>query len=420
MQAARDRKTGVAIAALLAAWPEDLLRLQQRDELGREIHSRAEALEALQLSCAAHAGAKGATCDLVRNIISSYRSTRRERRYPPETDFPIREVGLKIFIGDREREARGRQRKRPLVKGGVRKHVLGAMRSGIKFGLRVASDVDFSSLKQRTRRRLPATAPDTPCRVIASLESDARGDGPRVLSEGEKFLARSFVWAEAADARLGDFESAWGARVSDTPDGPVVCGWMDTKDGSEGCWWGFPAMGITGPLSWSAEHAEAVRRAGCMFPKVTASGAVSPASDSSAASLSAVRKAKAAAAVRGGMPAGIAATLVKGHGGRHVSVCFARKLVWSAPARAEFGMWAEGDEDLRWDGTKMVLVPRTRGLTCSQRYSMPAAQETQLRLRRSIVSAIAGLYAGMEWESVPWDNSLSDARVEASPWYKYH
>ena len=98
-----------------------------------------------------------------------------------------------------------------------------------------------------------------------------------------------------------------------------------------------------------------------------------------------------------------------GHAPRHVFPAWAAKFNWSLPAREEIGRWA-GDVVLL-AGEERDTRQRSRRAICAVRYAREASRQSQVRLMRDLIDAVASVLhcAGDEWDA-----------IVASPFYKMH
>ena len=85
------------------------------------------------------------------------------------------------------------------------------------------------------------------------------------------------------------------------------------------------------------------------------------------------------------------------------------KLNWSLPAREEIGRWA-GDIVLLI-GEERDTRQRSQRAICAVRYAREASRQTQVRLMRDLIDAVASIVGceGDEWDA-----------IVASPYYKMH
>ena len=111
------------------------------------------------------------------------------------------------------------------------------------------------------------------------------------------------------------------------------------------------------------------------------------------------------------VPASLLADLrLTGHApSRHVFPSWAAKFNWSLPAREEIGRWA-GDIVLL-AGEERDTQQRSRRAICAVRYAREALRQSQVRLMRDLIDAVASVLgcAGDEWDA-----------IVASPFYKMH
>ena len=111
-----------------------------------------------------------------------------------------------------------------------------------------------------------------------------------------------------------------------------------------------------------------------------------------------------------GVPSSRLAQLrLTGHAPRHVFPTWAAKFNWSLPAREEIGRWA-GDIILL-AGEERDTRQRGQRAICAVRYAREASRQTQVRLMRDLIDAMASVWAceGDEWDA-----------IVASPFYKLH
>ena len=415
LAAARGEQVQVQVEAFLAAWPEELITIAMEGPTAATSHSRETVLRGLRFDCEQYSGALGARLRSVRCWVVSYREIRRAEGYPPESDFPITSVGLRLFLAKRILASKSRNDK------SVRRSLVRVLRSGVVYGLLKGSDVDLASLKDRQKggRGKGAASAEWSYRASAGLELDAASEsqeGLYPLSAEERYVARSCVWMLKTGARAGNFESAMDVRVVVTADGETVQGYCDLKDGSKGAWFGFPNHGVLRRLDWSAEHAERVADVGFVFPAFLHGGPVRR-----PAKLTRVRAVLRGLVTRRGMPADLADALTRGHGARHFAPCVGLRLLWSREARSELGMWNEGELEVRWLGGELRTVPREAGRFNSDRYAEgTGGREAQLRLRRALDRAVVELYGRRALHECPWSNTLSDDVVSACSYYKAH
>ena len=94
-----------------------------------------------------------------------------------------------------------------------------------------------------------------------------------------------------------------------------------------------------------------------------------------------------------------------GHAPRHVFPAWAAKFNWSLPAREEIGRWA-GDVVLL-AGEERDTRQRSRRAICAVRYAREASRQSQVRLMRDLIDAVASVLhcAGDEWDAI--DSRLS-------------
>ena len=98
-----------------------------------------------------------------------------------------------------------------------------------------------------------------------------------------------------------------------------------------------------------------------------------------------------------------------GHAPRHVFPVWAAKFNWSLPAREEIGRWA-GDVILL-AGEERDTRQRSQRAICAVRYARESSRQTQIRLMRDLIDAVASVItcAGDEWDA-----------IVASRYYKLH
>ena len=86
---------------------------------------------------------------------------------------------------------------------------------------------------------------------------------------------------------------------------------------------------------------------------------------------------------------------------------WAAHFMWSLPAREEIGRWA-GDVVLLV-GEERDTRQRSNRAICAVRYAREASRQSQVRLVRDLVQAVASV--------APYDDQIMD-RVVASSFYK--
>ena len=110
------------------------------------------------------------------------------------------------------------------------------------------------------------------------------------------------------------------------------------------------------------------------------------------------------------MPAALIQILkLTGHAPRHVFPAWAAKFNWSLPAREEIGRSA-GDVVLL-AGEERDTRQRSRRAICAVRYAREASRQSQVRLMRDLVDAVASV---LHCEGDEWD------AIVASRFYKMH
>ena len=98
-----------------------------------------------------------------------------------------------------------------------------------------------------------------------------------------------------------------------------------------------------------------------------------------------------------------------GHGPRHWLATWAAHFMFSLPAREEIGRWV-GDIVLLV-GEERDTRQRSARAICAVRYARDASRQSQIRLVKDLVEAIASV--------APYDMHVLD-RVIASEFYKMH
>ena len=116
-----------------------------------------------------------------------------------------------------------------------------------------------------------------------------------------------------------------------------------------------------------------------------------------------------AARAEGVSVAVLAQLRLTGHAARHVFPGWAAKFMWSLPAREEIGRWA-GDIVLL-AGEERDTRQRSQRAICAVRYAREASRQTQVRLMRDLIDAVASVIVtpGDEWDA-----------IVASRYYKMH
>ena len=355
-------------------------------------------------------GVSGAACDAARCIHASYIAFRRASGGAESGDFPITRAACTNFVASMCARSKSNN------KASIRKRVLRALTAARdRFALPLATDVDLSALRVRAQRmRYVKLTIDLPLRLVVFAE-EAATHGVGVQGHYD----RSFVFLCAIGARLGNFQGLTDLKIETISEEKCVTGRMDLKDGSTGCWCGFPVSGLGGDMgAWVQEHVDAVNEKG-VFPAIARGGrSFGP---EGMAELSTVRARLSKLAVRAGYAPDIAKKIIKGHGPRHIGPAFGSRLMWSQPARAEFGMWAEGDVEAVWDPAAkcMNLQKREKQELSSARYAKPAKQQVQMRLFAEMRRAIRSLVDCGSYQSMPMVNNelIPDANYVNSEWY---
>jgi hypothetical protein len=381
--------------------------------------SIADAELALRANAETFAGAGGAGAAEARRVLKAYLEHRRSTSKPPAEDFPISRAACSLFL----KACTDKSRAGDLA--GVRKRALQALsRANVRFGVPLDGDIDLGELKVRGKRRKKAavTAPDLPLRVVAFAELAARrgmGECLRPVEAALRHFDRSVCFLNCLGSRLGNFENLRELKLQKIAGEECVVGITDLKDGSIGCWAAFPLVGIAADMQvWAGEHVRDVNARG-VFP-AHKKGCF----DEGAMPLPQVRKLLVGLAVRAGYGAAMATALAKGHGPRHIGPCFGKRLMWSTEARAEFGMWNEGHEELYWCSIANRIQKRVRetGFLAAERYAQPAKQQVQMRVFADMRRAIVSLIDCTSPESMPWQNEylIEDSCYVDSMYYKKH
>jgi hypothetical protein len=116
------------------------------------------------------------------------------------------------------------------------------------FALPIAADAELVQQKKKGGKKpVPKTAPDLPLRMAVFAEEAAATKARTGRPSVQRFYDRSFVLLFLLGARLGNFLSIRELGLCEVAGRACVSGLIDLKDGSQGCWCGFPV--------WAASHA---------------------------------------------------------------------------------------------------------------------------------------------------------------------
>jgi hypothetical protein len=380
------------------------------------------AREAMASNADQMGGKLGAACDAVRRQIASYVLWCNERRLPLERRRPMTKAACTAYVGAVVRQSRAED------KPGVRARVLANLLMARKrFALPIGEDVDLVDLRVRQKGKGQAkTAEDMPLRMVCFMEESSCAihrecdQHARVVQHYD----RSSYFLSCLGVRLGNFLDLRELVIEYVIGYECVTGRLDTKDGSIGCWCGFPIIGLARDIrNMVADHVRDVNARGA-FPKLrkqrggyafAAEGAATPAF---------VRDRLVELGERAGYSKEKAKLLASGHGPRHIAACFGARFNWTYAARAEFGMWNEGEDEVYWDMGLQRVLKRTRpiGMTSVQRYAQPAKQQVQMRLFAAIKSAIRDTIQPEGYSDMPMRNVdlVPDSAYVESVYYRMH
>ena len=141
------------------------------------------------------------------------------------------------------------------------------------FALPIAADAELvQQRKKGGKKPVAKTAPDLPLRMAVFAEEAAAAAGGKGRLHVQRFYDRSFVLLILLGARLGNFLSIRELRLGEVGGRACATGLVDLKDGSQGCWCGFPVGGFSLTNSWIEKHLQAVNERGA-FPRVRRGGA---------------------------------------------------------------------------------------------------------------------------------------------------
>ena len=408
-----------AICFFMDKWPSEWIAgmLGTPEQAART--SRRAAAVALEEHLRHKGGSDGATLRGAVHVIfgeHGYVNYRRHYNEPACWDFPISGAELVAFCAHRQATSAATAR------GGgnsVRHGVMASIKSAATY-YKLPVDMDCvlqqAAAPRVAKEEVPADS--VPTALLLGLEQIAAGGALHAVGTD---YARAFLLLIALRARLGDMLSARAFAVAQLYSSTCVSCTMDMKDGSRQAWAAVPACGLTGEWAWAPEFVATRQRVGCVFvefkcPRGYAGDIAHAEACAQPAAASKPRVERAwdtlihYVALRQGFQLSALRQLrLTGHAPRHVYPTWAAKLNWSLPAREEIGRWA-GDIVLLI-GEERDTRQRSQRAICAVRYAREASRQTQVRLMRDLIDAVASIVGceGDEWDA-----------IVASPYYKMH